>query len=141
MPDQSSSREALLGSLAYAVKRLPKGLLQRLQREHVTDEPARLAAGCILRQLELSYEVTGRGLEKRPPTPSPDPMGTGEGKLWEQPVGYEVQVRTNAGEWLAKPERYKLLKEAEGAAALVRAGGGEVRIVLIACNGARRVVE
>ena len=54
---------------------------------------------------------------------------------------YEVEVRTNAGEWLGIQKRYRLL----GAAALkaVRAEnrGCVARIIRVAGNEAREVVE
>jgi hypothetical protein len=82
MPDLTP-RQSLLLSLTYAVKRLPKSLLQRLQREHVTDDPAHSAAEHILRQLKLSYRVTARGLEQKPPPAEAGRMTSGEGKMWE----------------------------------------------------------
>jgi hypothetical protein len=67
MDDAFAPRSLLLGSVAFAVARLPKGLLQRLQREHVKDEAARLAAEDILRHLELSYRVMEQELVRKPP--------------------------------------------------------------------------
>ena len=53
-------REHLRFAIAFALSRLPKDWLRRLQREHVTDEVARMAAERIVEQIELSnirYEL------------------------------------------------------------------------------------
>jgi hypothetical protein len=53
---------------------------------------------------------------------------------------YEVEVRMNTGDWLAKRERHELLADAELEAAEVRERGGEPRIVRVAGDGTREVV-
>jgi hypothetical protein len=83
MPDLSP-RQLLLGSIAYAVKRLPKELLLRLQREHVTDQPAAMAADHILRQLELTYRVTEAGLVRQRSS-SEGPTTTGSVEVRNEP--------------------------------------------------------
>ena len=53
-------REHLRFAIAFALSQLPKEWLRRLQREHVTDEIARMAAERIIEQIELSnirYEL------------------------------------------------------------------------------------
>ena len=53
-------REHLRFAIAFALSRLPKDWLRRLQREHVTDEVAPIAAEHIIEQVERSnirYEV------------------------------------------------------------------------------------
>ena len=58
-----SPREHLRFAIAFALSRLPKDWLRRLQREHVTDEVARMAAERIVEQIELSnirYELGPR---------------------------------------------------------------------------------
>ena len=58
-----SPREHLRFAIAFALSRLPKDWLRRLQREHVTDEVARTAAERIVEQIELSnirYELGPR---------------------------------------------------------------------------------
>jgi hypothetical protein len=56
-------------------------------------------------------------------------------------VHYEVEVRVNMGDWLAKRERHRLLMDAELEADQVRDRGGEPRIVRVATDGTREVVE
>ena len=53
---------------------------------------------------------------------------------------YEVEVRMNTGDWLAKRERHKLLADAELEADQVRDRGGEPRIVRVDEDGSREVV-
>ncbi len=51
---------------------------------------------------------------------------------------YEVEVRSNAGEWLGIQKRYKLLGDA---ALRAESRGCVARIVRVAGDGAREVVE
>jgi hypothetical protein len=53
---------------------------------------------------------------------------------------YEVEVRMNTGDWLAKRERHKLLMDAQLEADQVRDRGGEPRIVRVDKDGSREVV-
>ena len=53
---------------------------------------------------------------------------------------YEVEVSTNAGGWLRKREKHKLLAAAESAAGVIRDNGGAPRIVRVASDGTRTVV-
>jgi hypothetical protein len=54
---------------------------------------------------------------------------------------YEVEVRTNAGEWLGINKRYKLLGDASLRAAQGEDRGCITRVVRVAGDGAREVVE
>ena len=54
---------------------------------------------------------------------------------------YEVEVRTNAGEWLGINKRYKLLGDAALRAAQGEDRGCVARVVRVAGDGAREVVE
>ena len=54
---------------------------------------------------------------------------------------YEVEVRTNAGEWLGIQKRYKLLGDAALKAVRAENRGCVARIVRVAGDGAREVVE
>ena len=53
---------------------------------------------------------------------------------------YEVEVRVNTGDWLAKRERHRLLMNAQLEADQVRDRGGEPRIVRVDKDGTREVV-
>jgi hypothetical protein len=53
-------REHLRSAIGFAIARLPKDWLRRLQKDHVTDEVQQLAAQRIVEQIELSnvrYEM------------------------------------------------------------------------------------
>ncbi len=54
---------------------------------------------------------------------------------------YVVEVRTAAGGWLRKRGEHRLLAEARLEAERVKAAGGVPRVVQIAEDGTRRVVE
>ncbi len=54
---------------------------------------------------------------------------------------YVVEVRTAAGGWLRKRGEYRLHTEARLEAERVRTAGGAPRIVRVADDGTRRVVE
>jgi len=54
---------------------------------------------------------------------------------------YEVEVRTNAGEWLGIQKRYKLLGDAALKAVRAENRGCVARIVRVAGDEAREVVE
>ena len=54
---------------------------------------------------------------------------------------YEVEVRTNAGEWLGIQKRYRLLGDAALKAVRAENRGCVARIVRVAGDGAREVVE
>ncbi len=54
---------------------------------------------------------------------------------------YVVEVRTAAGGWLRKRGEHRLHTEARLEAERVRAAGGEPRIVQVADDGTRKVVE
>ncbi len=54
---------------------------------------------------------------------------------------YEVEVRTNAGEWLGIQKRYKLLGDASLRVTQAKGRGCVARIVRVAGDGAREVVE
>ncbi len=54
---------------------------------------------------------------------------------------YEVERRTNAGSWISLRKRFKLLADAKLEAAQVDDRGSQTRIVRIASDGTREVVE
>jgi hypothetical protein len=57
---EASTNDAAVLNGRIPLSRLPKDWLRRLQREHITDEVARMAAERIVEQIELSnirYEL------------------------------------------------------------------------------------
>jgi hypothetical protein len=73
-------REHLRLAVAFALARLPKEWLRRLQKEQVKDEVARLAAERVVRQIELSnirYELgpPSDGTAQIGSRPIPQPAG------------------------------------------------------------------
>ncbi len=54
---------------------------------------------------------------------------------------YEVERLNMAGRWLRLGKKYKLLSNAQLEAAVMRGRGSVVRIVRVAYDGSREVVE